>query len=150
MYKAILSLIVTVLLSGSAWAQNARYVVVSSEIESSAIIKLQIKTFCQEKDFVDAEAQCAAIRAVMFDGISNTTFHKPLLTDGEKTMINKYPSYFNNLYTERYVDFIAGYQAISKFKKADKDKSTLYEVRVKVLSLRKDLEKNNIKKHFGL
>ena len=37
-----------------------------------------------------------------------------------------------------------------KFKKADKDKSTLYEVRVKALSLRKDIEKNKIKKQFGL
>ena len=150
MYKALLSFVVTILFVGSSYAQNARYVVVGSEVESATTVKLQIKTFCQEKDLVDVEAQCAAIRAVMFNGIPNTTFHKALLAEGEKTLISRHTSYFNSLYFERYTDFIAGYQPLSKFKKADKDKSTLYEVRVKVLQLRKDLEKNNIKKQFGL
>lgn len=150
MYKTLFSIIVALLFVSNAWGQTARYVVVSAETESPTIVKLQIKTFCHEKDLVDAESQCAAIRAVIFDGIPNTNFHKPLLAEGEKTMINQHSSYFSSLYAERYTDFIAGYQALSKFKKAGKDKSTLYEVRVKVLSLRKDLEKNNIKKHFGL
>ena len=150
MYKALLSLVIALLFSNSAWAQSARYEIVSSEVESTNIVILQIKTYCQDKDAVDAEAQCAAIRATIFDGIPNTKFHKPLLTDGEKTMINKYPSYFNGLYADRYTDFIANYKMLSKFKKADKNKSTLYEIKVKVFPLRKDLEQNNIKKQFGL
>ena len=150
MYKSLFSVIVALLFASNVLGQSARYVIVNAEAESSTIVKLQIKTFCHDKDLVDAEAQCAAVRAVIFDGIPNTLFHKPLLADGEKTMIGKHSSYFDSLYTSRYTDFIAGFQALSKFKKAGKDKSTLYEVRVKVLPLRKDLEKNNIKKHFGL
>lgn len=150
MYKTLFSFIMALLLTSNVWAQNVRYVVVSTEAESTTVVKLQIKTYCQDKDLVDTEAQCAAIRAVLFDGIPNTTFHKPLLNDGEKTMVDKHPAYFSGLFNNRYTDFIAEYKVLSKFKKADKDKSTLYEVRVKALSLRKDIEKNKIKKQFGL
>ena len=85
-------------------------------------------------------------------GLKWSIFWKKIcaILHGEKTMINKYPSYFNGLYADRYTDFIANYKMLSKFKKADKNKSTLYEIKVKVLPLRKDLEQNNIKKQFGL
>lgn len=150
MYKSLLSILAALFITSNALAQTARYYVVSAEAESTSVIKLQIKVYCQEKDFVDTEAQCAAIRAVLFDGIPNTSFHKPLLNSGEKTMISQHSAYFNDLYAERYTDFIMGYSALSKFKKADTDKSTLYEIRVKALSLRKDLENNKIRKQFGL
>ena len=72
MYKTLFSIIVALLFVSNAWGQTARYVVVSAETESPTIVKLQIKTFCHEKDLVDAESQCAAVRAVIFDGIPNT------------------------------------------------------------------------------
>lgn len=150
MYKRLFSIIVALFLMSSVSAQTSRYHVVSAEAESTTVVKLQIKTYCQDKKLIDAEAQCAAIRAVLFDGIPNTPQHRPLLNSGESTMKSQHPSYFNSLYTERYTDFIAGYNVLSKFKKADKDKSTLYEVKVKVLALRKDIENNKIKKQFGL
>lgn len=127
-----------------------RYVVVQSELESASVVKLQIKTFSKDKNTVDADAQCAAIRAILFDGIPDTQYRKPMLNDGEKTLTEKYPTYFDKLFNNRFTDFILDYDMLSKFKKADKDKSTLYEVRVKILQLRKDLEKNNIKKQIGI
>ena len=98
MYKALLSFVVTILFVGSSYAQNARYFVVGSEVESATTVKLQIKTFCQEKDVVDVEAQCAAIRAVLFDGIPNTTFHKALLAEGEKTLISRHTSWYRTAF----------------------------------------------------
>ena len=59
-----------------------------------------------------------------------------------------FPSYFNNLFTSRYPDFIRQCTAKSKFKRSE-NKSTLYEVEVKILLLRKDLEKNQIKRQIG-
>ena len=72
------------------------------------------------------------------------------MDDGEQTVLQKYPSYFENLYNNRYSDFISNYVANSAFKKADKNKGTEYIVEVKVLNLRKDLEKNDIRKKIGL
>lgn len=150
MQKLTFSCIFSLLLFCNVSAQNASYLVTNAEVESQSVVKLQIKIFCKEKDVADKEAQCAAIRAVIFDGFPNTILHKPILAEGEKTMRENHSSYFEQLYSERYSDFVLAYRALSKYKKADKDKSTLYEVRVKVLSLRKDLEKNKVRKQFGL
>lgn len=141
------------LLADTTWAQEPKtptYVVVHSELESPSVVKLQLKIFCTDKNRVDAEAQCAAIRSILFYGVPNTQYQKPMLTDGEKTLIKKYPTYFNTLFSNRYSDFILNYTMLSKFKKAGDDKSTLYEVKVNILQLRKDLEKNNIRKQIGI
>ena len=153
MYKALFSIFTALLLSCNVWAQDSKvskYVVVHSELESASVVKLQIKTFCKSKKLVDTEVQCAAIRAILFDGIPDTQYRKPMLTDGEKTLTEMHPVYFNKLFGERFSDFILDYTMLSKFKDSDKDNSTLYEVKVKILQLRRDLEKNNIKKQIGL
>ena len=72
------------------------------------------------------------------------------MEDGEKTSAEKYSQYFENLYNVRYSDFIESCEAISAFKRGDKKKGTEYSVVVKVLNLRKDLEKNGIKRKLGL
>ena len=96
MHKVILTIIATILLACSMWAQEPkapRYVVVHSELESASVVKLQIKTFSTDKNTVDADAQCAAIRTILFDGVPNTQYQKPMLNDGEKTLTAKYPLY---------------------------------------------------------
>lgn len=153
MYKTLLSILTTLLLTCCMWAQEnqvPKYVVVNSELESTSVVKLQIKTFSKDKSTVDADAQRAAIRTILFDGIPETQYRKPMLNDGEKSLTEQHPTYFYKLFNDRYTDFIINYSMLSKFKKADKDKSTLYEVRVKILQLRKDLEKNNIRKQIGI
>ena len=153
MYKTLLSILTTLLLTCCMWAQEnqvPKYVVVNSELESTSVVKLQIKTFSKDKSTVDADAQRAAIWTILFDGIPETQYRKPMLNDGEKSLTEQHPTYFYKLFNDRYTDFIINYSMLSKFKKADKDKSTLYEVRVKILQLRKDLEKNNIRKQIGI
>lgn len=131
-------------------AQTARYVVLESEKSSSANVKMRLIVYGQSKKTIDIEAQCAAVRNVLFEGCPNTQYSKALLGDGEITSREKYPQYFESLDNGRYSDFIAFYEATSAFKKGDKKKGTEYVVEVKVLSLRKDLEKNGIKRELGL
>lgn len=132
----------------SAAAQGSSYTLVQATIVSSDIVRLQINVFCKDKQRIETEAQCAAIRAVLFDGAGVPPYTKPLLSEGERTMKQSFPSYFNNLFTSRYPDFIRQCTAKSKFKRSD-NKSTLYEVDVRILLLRKDLEKNRIKRQMG-
>lgn len=153
MCKFVLTIIMALLLADTTWAQEPKtptYVVVHSELESASVVKLQIKIFSTNKKTVDVEAQCAAIRYILFDGVPNTPYQKPMLSDGEKTLTKKYPAYFNTLFSDSYSDFILNYSMLSKFKKAGDDKSTLYEIKVKILQLREDLEKNNIRKQIGI
>lgn len=132
----------------SAVAQESAYALVQSKTVSSDIVRLQINVFCKDKQRIETEAKCAAIRAVLFDGAGVPPYVKPLLNEGEQTMKQTFPSYFDNLFTSRYPDFIRQCAAKSKFKRSE-NKSTLYEVEVKILLLRKDLEKNQIKRQIG-
>lgn len=106
--------------------------------------------YCKDKKKIDAEAQIAALRILLFDGCPNTQYAKPLLEDGQKTAIQKYSYYFDDLFNYRFTDFVSSFNALSKFKKADNRKGTEYEVFVKVSLLRKDLDKNGIRKKIGL
>ena len=147
--KNLLLIILSIIgMNVCANAQTPKSILVNAKILSSDIVQLQIKTFCTDKQLVEHEIQCAAIRVVLFDGIDIPPYKKALLAEGEQTMIQSYPSYFNNLFTTRYSDFIKTYSALSKFRKAG-NKSTLYEIEVKILQLRRDLEKNNIKLQIG-
>lgn len=131
-------------------AQTTTYQLLKSEKVSSSIVRLTIKVYCKNKKKIDAEAQYAAIRIALFVGCPETQYNKPLLEDGEQTLFQRYPTYFDNLYNFRLGDFISNIVRISDFKKADKRGATQYEVDVKVLQLRKDLEKNNIKRKMGI
>ena len=134
----------------SLYAQNASYQVSESELSSSANVKLKLLVYGKSKKKIDVEAQCAALRVVLFEGCQNTPYAKALMEDGEITSIEKYPHYFDNLYNGRYADFINSYRSTSAFKKGDNKKGTEYIVEVKILNLRKDLEKNGIKRNLGL
>ncbi len=134
----------------SVSAQNSAYTLISSKEISQTMVRLHIKTFCDDKNQVDYEAACAAVKSVIFYGIPNTRHKAPLLKEGETTSYQQHTEYFDNLYYTRIMDFVPRLIMLSKFKKADKDKSTLYEIDVDVMLLRKDLEKNNVKRTMGI
>lgn len=141
---------ITIVYCSSLFSQTASYTVLNCEMSSSSNVRLKLVVYANSKKTVDAEAQYAAVRTVLFDGCPNTPYSKALMEDGEVTSVEKYPQYFDRLYGGRYSDFIASYEATSAFKKGDKKKGTEYSIEVKVLNLRKDLEKNGIKRKLGL
>ena len=148
--KRVFLLLAVFMLSMSAYAQTATYQMVKSESVSSSVVKLTLMVYGKSKKTIDADAQYAAVRAALFDGCPNTAYSKPLLDMGETAAFRQYPNYFESLYYDSLSDFISGCLAMSKFKGGDKKKGTLYEVQVKVLLLRKDLEKNGIRTKMGI
>jgi len=144
----ILSLLIAIPLPLNA--QTADFRITKAETTSNSNAILEIVVYCKDKKKLDKEAKVAALRAVMFNGCPGTPYNKALLENGEQTCYQESPSYFENLWSERYADFIVSAVPISKFKKADKQKGTSYKIEVRVMQLRKDLEKNKIKKRFGL
>lgn len=148
--KMTLVIAIVIAYCSSAYSQTATYRILDSEKSSSSNVKLTLIVYGKSKKTIDTEAQCAAVRAVLFDGCPNTPYSKALMEDGEVTSSEKYPQYIDGLYSGRYSDFIASYNATSAFKKGDNKKGTEYVIEVKALNLRKDLEKNGITKRLGL
>lgn len=107
---------------------------------------INIKIYVKSKKSIGKEAAINAIRAVLFDGIEGTCFAKPLLSQGEQVSKQQFPIYFNELFDTNYSDFIGECTMCSKFRKADKGNATMFRVEVKTIQLRKDLEKNKIRK----
>lgn len=148
--KKYLILCFLLLLSIYGKAQVVPYKYFETVSESQSEVTFKVLVFCDTKKDLDQAACLAGIRCVMFDGIPETRFNKPLLSEGEQTLMDKHPLYFDGLYGSSYTDYIKNCVMLSKFKKSGIGKSTLFEVTVKVFELRKDLEKNNIKTKFGI
>ncbi len=150
-FTIIVMVITMIMLHGSPiYSQTMSYKVLNTEKISSSNVSIELMVYCKSKKTIDDDAQCAALKTVLFEGCPNTPYIKALLEDGEITSRESFPQYFDNLYNTRYADFINSCEATSPFKKGDKNKGTKYKVEVKVLNLRKDLEKNGIKKKTGL
>lgn len=150
-YGGLFAVLLLMLLTPiSLMAQNSDYRVISTEMTQASAVSVKLIVYCKEKKKVDTEAQIAALRVVLFDGCPNTQNAKALLEDGQITSVQNHPTYFDNLFGTRFSDFVSSSNALSKFKKADDKKGTEYEITVKISMLRKDLEKNKIKRKFGL
>lgn len=149
MRRLIISTIL-ILFTIAVKAQIVPYQLVETVSDNQNEVTFRIYVFCDKKKELDHSALLAGIRCVMFDGIPRTKFNKPLLSEGEKTLINKYSTYFNDLYEWRYVDYVKTYTMLSEFKKSGVGKSTLFEITVRAIDLRKDLENNHIRNKFGI
>ena len=131
-------------------AQDVSYQLAEVISEGKNDVTFNVHVFCNSKKELQHVAYVAGIKCVMFNGIPDTKFNRPLLNEGEKSLIEKYPTYFENLYNERFDDYVKECNMMSKFKKSGVGKGTLFQITVRVFDLRKDLEKNNIKKSFGI
>lgn len=133
-----------------SYSQTEDYTYVSAEVKSPSSVIITLKTFAPKKKTVDFEARCAALRIAMFDGINGTIYSKPLLSQGTIALSQK-ANYFEHLFNNRLAEVIKNSTMKSDFKKAEKgEKSTLYTIELNYIQLKKDLEKNNIKKQIGL
>lgn len=145
-------LLLTLLLCStcSLFSQTASYTLVGAEVKSPSSVLITLKTFGEKKKTVDLEAKCAALRIIMFDGLDGTIYNKPLLNQGTMAL-HENEEYFDNLFNNRISDVVRSATMKSDFKKAEKgEKSTLFMVEVNYIQLKKDLEKNKIKKQLGI
>ena len=148
--KKLILLCTLALLTLIGKAQNVSYQLADIVSESNGEVTFNLHVFCNSKNELNKSACLAGIRCIMFNGIPKTKFAKPLLNEGEKSLIENHPGYFSNLYNDRFDDYVKECIMLSKYKKSGVGKGTLFQVTVRVFDLRKDLEKNNIKKTFGI
>lgn len=123
---------------------NIKYELLNFQMTSKDDVVITLKTFSNIKKAIDYEADCAALKIVLFDGHGNKTNSKPLLNGSEKENIKRHPVYFENLFAERLSDFITSHRMISRFREGGHDKSTIYKIGVDIQSLKKDIMANGI------
>ena len=133
-----------------AKAQSYQYQYVETLSENQSEITFTMNVFCDSKKTFEQSAYLSGLRCVLFDGIPGSKFSKPLLSEGERTLMDKHPDYFQELYGWRYADFLPECRQLTKLKKSGAYKTALMQMTVKVMNLRKDLEKNNIKTKLGI
>ena len=118
---------------------------------TNTAVKLRCTGYAKNKKKALAEAELAAIKAVLFHGIDNTQSQTALIPTTEQEAMKKHKSYFNNLYSGGYRDLISSSEIVQPFSKdTNKRKNIVVDVTVKVRVLREDLEKNGVIRRFGL
>ena len=126
------------------------YSVENVEYLSTSDVQVSMIVYNSKKKEVENDAKCSAIRMFLYDGVGHGVFSRALLPDGEQTSFQNNWNYLHNLYENRLTDFISECTMKSAFRKADKQKGTRFVIIVHANKLRRDLEKNNMKRQMGL
>jgi hypothetical protein len=102
----------------------------------------------KEDAFYDSEKK--AFEILFFRGIPNTSIEKPLIGSNESELLNKHATYFNSFFKNRYKSFIMSTYEASPSQKNKGVVSAVTDLKINILSLKKDLESNGIIRKFGL
>lgn len=149
MMKTFLIGLSCLLFCAFANAQDCKYTVIETSMNGNDAVSITLNVDVKDKKNLELEAQFAALKVLIFDGVPNTRFNRPFLKDGYKSSYALHPSYFQTLYNTTSFDYISEMETLSKFKKSD-NKTTKVKVTVKPLLLRRNLESNGIIKKMGL
>lgn len=145
----IISFIFTFSISHAQTCVVSKYIINEGKNAGTTNVKIVLTIYSKDKKNIEASAKLCAIRALMFNGIEKTSFHSPMVEQGEVEFKNVYPDFFISL--QHIVDnYILSCEQVSEFKQGDSKKGTLFKVEVKAIQLRKFLEKNNFTKKSGI
>lgn len=98
-----------------------------------------------------AEAERNAVRMILFSGADGTSFRFPLIQEDRDKAEDENRSFFNDLYSGVYRDFIESSVVVTPFgKDASKRKCVTVDVCVRAERLRSYLESKKIIRKFGL
>ena len=130
-------------------AQDCKYTVLESYMNGNDAVSITLNVDVKDKKNLEKEAEFAALKVLMFDGVPNTRYNRPFMKEGYKSVYAQHPTYFQTLYNTTSSDYISDIEILTKFKKSD-NKTTKVKITVKPLWLRRNLESNGIIKRMGL
>lgn len=100
-----------------------------------------------QEAFYDSERK--AFEILFFRGIPNTSIENPLIGSNEHEIISKHPSYFENFFKSRYKSFIMSEYEPSPSQRSKGIISVVSDIKINIVSLKKDLESNGVIRKFG-
>jgi hypothetical protein len=95
------------------------------------------------------DSEKKAFEILFFRGIPNTSIENPLIGSNENEIISKHSLYFKRFFESRYKSFIMSAYESSPNQKNKGVTSVVSDIKINILSLKKDLESNNVIRKFG-
>lgn len=149
MNKNLLGFFLALIASMSIKAQDCKYSVIETCMSGDDAVSITLNVAVNDKKNLEKEAEFAALKVLIFDGVPNTKYSRPFMKEGYKSAYAENPSYFQTLYNSTSSDYVSAFESLTKFKKSD-NKTTKVRVTVKPLLLRRNMEKNGILKRLGI
>lgn len=95
------------------------------------------------------DSERKAFEILLFRGIPNTSVENPLIGPNENEIIAKNPEYFNTFFKDRYKSFIMNIYQTSPPQKEGGQVTAINDIKINLMSLRKELENRGVKRRFG-
>jgi len=152
MYKNIFKVFFTIILLTSC--SKKMYSPLTAEVnvvseDKHKIIEVRSIGFGDSKESAFYDSEKKAFEILFFRGIPNTSVETPLIGSNESELMNKHSKYFESFFKNRYKSFI---MSISESSPSQKNKgviSVVSDIKINILSLKKDLEENGLVRKFG-
>lgn len=127
---------------------SASAVMVSSDDNT---VKIRVTLYDIKKKNFRQDAINEALKMVLFRGVPNTKFNKPLCGSNEAEIMSKNANYFNSLFGYRYDTFVSAFipQVVGKKDETGK-KAWVADITVNARQLRDDLTEQKIIRKFGI
>lgn len=96
------------------------------------------------------DSERKAFDVLFFRGLPDTGVEKPLIGSNEAQLLLEHRSYFNNFFNNRYKSFIMSLNQTAPFQKNKGVVSVVMDIKINLISLKRDLEDQGIIRKFGL
>lgn len=80
--------------------------------ETKDDITVSVLVYAKNEKIASTNAKLYAINTLLFRGISNSSYNRPMIGTNEEEIKNKHSNYFDSFYNNRYITFITS--AIAK------------------------------------
>jgi len=113
-------------------------------------IEVRSVGFGKNEDEAYYDAETKAFEIIFFRGIPNTSVENPLIGSKESEIAQRNSAYFNDFFKNRYKSFVmSSFQSLPSQKK-NGVVSVVADIKINLMSLKRDLEDHNVKRRFGL
>ncbi|PHR72548.1 MAG: hypothetical protein COA67_04690 [Lutibacter sp.] len=144
----IISLILFISCSKKIHTPLTAQVNVVNEVKHKTI-ELRSVGFGAKKEDALYDSEKKVFEILFFRGIPNTSIETPLIGSNEPELLNKYKSYFDSFFKYKYKSFIMSTSLASPMQKDKGIFTSVNDVTINILSLKKDLEEHGIIRKFG-
>lgn len=114
-------------------------------------ITLRVSMYDVKKKEFLKKATAEALQTVLFRGVPETNFRKPLVGNNEKELMKKNKKFFNELFEERGTAYVTSIIPHAMgVKDATGKKAYIADITINMTGLKEDLESHGIIRKFGL
>ena len=152
MSKKYIGLLFIILLSTSC--SKKVYTPLTAEVnvvneDKHKTIELRSIGYGSNKQAALTDSEKKAFEILFFRGIPNSSVENPLIGTNESELMAKHSQYFDSFFKGKYKSFIMSIYEASPPQKKKGITSVVNDIKINILSLKKDLEEKGIIRKFG-